>query len=84
MVMVRVRVRVSIRVMIKVTVSSSILPYCWSAGPQSAFNPWPCCRPMSFLNFYFRNLIQPLYESRFDFVRFFTFVHGVRVLLFQK
>jgi len=28
-------------VKIKVRVSSSILPYCRSAGPQSAFNPWP-------------------------------------------
>jgi len=32
MLMVSVRVRVSIRVKIKVRVSSSILPYCWSAG----------------------------------------------------
>jgi len=30
---VRVRVRVSVRVKIKVRVSSSILPYCRSAGP---------------------------------------------------
>jgi len=32
---------VSVRVKIKVRVSSSILPCCRSAGPQSAFNPWP-------------------------------------------
>jgi len=31
-----------------------------------------------------RYLIQPLYESRFDFVRLFTFVYDVRVLLFRK
>ena len=47
-----VRVRVSIMVMIKVRVGSSILrtlllvcrcgPQVRSAGPQSAFNPWPC------------------------------------------
>jgi len=30
-----------------------------------------CC--MSFLNFYFRYLIQPLYESRFNFAHLFTF-----------
>jgi len=41
MLRVRVRVRVSVRVKIKVIVSSSILSYCQSAGPQSAFNPWP-------------------------------------------
>jgi len=39
--MVRVRVRVSIMVKIKVRVISSILPCCWSAGPQSTFNLWP-------------------------------------------
>jgi len=33
MLRVRVRVRVSVRVKIKVRVSSSILPYCRSAGP---------------------------------------------------
>ena len=32
MLRVRVRVRVSVMVKIKVRVSSSILPYCWSAG----------------------------------------------------
>jgi len=43
MLKVRVMVRVSVRVKIKARVSSSILPYCWSAGPvrRSAFNPWP-------------------------------------------
>jgi len=43
MLRVRVRVRVSVKVKIKVRVISSILPYCWSAGPvrRSAFNPWP-------------------------------------------
>ena len=40
MLRVTVRVRVSVRVKIKVRVSSSILPYCRSAGPvrRSAFN----------------------------------------------
>ena len=31
--MLRVRVRVRVRIKIKVRVRSSILPYCWSAGP---------------------------------------------------
>jgi len=35
---------------------------------------------MSFLNFYFLYLIQTLYESRFDFMHLFVFVHGVSVL----
>ena len=39
--MLRVRVTGSIRVRIKVGVSSSILPYCRSAGLQSAFYPLP-------------------------------------------
>jgi len=39
----RVRVRISVRVKIKVRVSSSILPYCRSAGPQSAFYSLPWC-----------------------------------------
>ena len=34
MLRVRVRIRVSVRVKIKVRVNSSILPYCWSAGPH--------------------------------------------------
>ena len=41
MLKVRIRVRVSVRVNIKVRVSSSILPYCRSAGlvRRSAFYP---------------------------------------------
>jgi len=43
MLRVTVSIRVSVRVKIKVRVSSSILPYCQSAGPvcRSAFNPCP-------------------------------------------
>jgi len=37
--MLRVRVRVSIRVRIKVRVSSSISPYCQSAGPYLTRGP---------------------------------------------
>jgi len=32
---------------------------------------------MSFLNFYFRYLIQTLYVSRFEVIHLFTFVHSV-------
>jgi len=55
MLRVRVRVTVSIGVKIKVRVSSSILPYCRSAGlvHRSAFYPWPipvCLQYRALLN----------------------------------
>jgi len=32
---------------------------------------------MSFVKFYFHYFIQTLYESRFDFMHLFTFVHSM-------
>jgi len=73
---VRVRVRVSVRVKIKVRVSSSILPYCWSAGLVRSlyFTPGPHLIPLNIINIvHFQSPAGPVFmPNRFHCIDFYV------------